>query len=144
MVNCLADQRVAQFLDGMVDAEVEDGERIARDDHEPFLLQHRDVCRRDQVEAVDGSRLQRLCTGLRVIDDPEDDLLDITLLTPVLLIGGNRQALTDVPGLELEGAGTDRVPLGVFTQLRCFCGTADVICTVFLQCGGALHGEGRK
>src|SRR3546814_10138576 len=71
-------------------------------DLEPVLLQRLDVCRADQVIAVDGSGAQRVGTSLRLLDRHDHGLGDLGLLAPVVVVALERDLVVALPGPELE------------------------------------------
>src|SRR6185436_8719568 len=106
----LADLRVVERLLRLVEPDVADVERRAVEDLQVVVaLDRRDVLRLDEVVALDLARLERLETRRVVGDRPEDDLVELRLVAPVVVVAGDREAVTAGPRLELERPGADRV-----------------------------------
>ena len=72
-------------------------------------LDRGDVLRLDQVVALDLARLQRL-EACRVVGDRADDqLVELCLVAPVVLVPHQRDPVVADPRVELERTGADRV-----------------------------------
>src|SRR5690606_2261827 len=94
--------------------------------------------------AVDRAGLERLATRVRVVDDAEDDIRDIALLAPVVLIGGELDLRAGVPRREGEGTRAGRVLGAIRGDARGLLRAADVVGAVLLEGGRALHRERRE
>ncbi|CVM42027.1 Uncharacterised protein [Streptococcus pneumoniae] len=140
----LAHPDVLELLLLLVQAQVEDGERVAGHHVEAGLGQRRGVRGGHEVVAVDVPGLERLTAGHRVVDHAEGDVRDLAALAPVVLVGGELDVLAHAPGLELVGAGAGGVCPGVLGHLGRLGGAADLVRLVLLERLRRLHGEGRQ
>ena len=94
----------------LVEADVADVEgRAVEELQVRVALDRLDVLRLDEVVALDLAVLQRLQASGVVADRPEDQLVELGLVAPVVVVAGEHEPVAARPGLELERAGADRV-----------------------------------
>ena len=98
----------------MVDRDPADVERRTLEQLQVVVaLDRGDVLGLDEVVALDLARLQRLETSRVVADRPEDDLLGLRRLAPVVVVADEDELLAEGPGLELVRPRARRVLGGV-------------------------------
>ena len=108
--NCLPHLELVDRRHLLVDRHVADVERRPVEDLEAVVaLDRLDVLRLDEVVALDLAVLQRLEARGVVRDRPEDQLLELRLLAPVVVVPHHHEPVTARPRLELERAGAGRV-----------------------------------
>ncbi len=129
----------------LVDAQVEDVERPPDLDLEALGLQAGPVDRVREVDDVDLARLKFLLTGGLVSDGPDDHLVDLGLVAPVVIVAVKRDDLgAGVVAGELERAGAGGVQVRVVVVGEAVTGLRDLVGVVLLQRLGARHRERRE
>src|SRR4051794_10587772 len=106
----LAHLQVVERRVVLVDPHVRDVERRPVEDLEARVALDRvDVLRLDEVVPLDLTRLQGLQPRRVVGDRTEDQLVDLRLLAPVVVVLDERELVAARPGIEGEGARADRM-----------------------------------